>query len=159
MVPGWLNKRKAKLEQDATEKKLKDARESLATKIIRDSGVVYFGDLLKELKDQCENLPEVGFKGVAYDLPNPHNPLELCTRIDVEAKKTWPESAFALLLYSAGTSIVRVSGEIPKLREFSFYIFGEDVKASPNHSMSHMNPSQCAEYLLESLLDVIERRS
>lgn len=157
MAADWIQKRKAASEQRKQETHLEDARDRLATQTIKVDGPVFWELLLPELNEQCADMEDIGFQAKAYSLDNPHYPDEKTYRIDVQTKGHWPCDAHASLIHFTGSSLIRVSSNIPKLTEITLCVTERGVRAISNKDTWPMDAIALAGYLLEGLVGAIER--
>jgi uncharacterized membrane protein (UPF0127 family) len=157
MAAEWINRRKEELKQKEQAAKISAAQDRLATETIRIDGPVYWDSLLPELNRQCSDMEDLGYQANAYSLDNPFCPEEKTYRIDVQTKGHWPFDAHASLIHFTGSSIVKVSSSIPKLTEIFLSVTERGIRAISNKDMSQMDVKALAAYLLEGLVETIEK--
>jgi hypothetical protein len=157
MAADWINRRREKLEQDRQDAALEAAKERLTTLAIRADVPIFWASLLPELNEQCGDLDEIGFKAEAYPLDNPFHTDEKTYRISVQTKGHWPVDAHASLIHFTGSSVIRVSSNIPKLTEISLYVTERGIMAVSNKELRQMDVKGLAAYLLEGLVEAIEK--
>lgn len=158
MTPKFIQRRIDEQEQKQKANRLQSTREALEARRLREDGSAYFDALLDELKQQCESLPKINMRGNAYPMPNPHCPSESCCRVDVQANILAPVMASSTFQWSKGSNVIRVHGNIPKLTELDFHVDEGELKTSSNRNFAkYMNASECAEYILDEIVKVIEK--
>ena len=118
---------------------------------------MYWDSLLPELTEQCDDLDDLGYQAKAYFLDNPYCPDEKTYRIDIQTKGNWPTDAHASLIYFTGSAEIRVSSNIRKLSEISLYATERGIRAVSNKEMTQMGVKELASYLLEGLVESIEK--
>lgn len=157
MAAEWINKRRAESEQKKQDANVEAARDRLATQTIRTDGPIYWDSLLSRLNEQCDDMDEIGFQARAYPLDNPYCPEENTYRIDVQTKGHWPQDAHASLTYFTGSTLIRVSSDIRKLAEITLCVTERGIRAISDRDMSQMDVESLAAYLLNGLVEVIEK--
>jgi hypothetical protein len=100
----------------------------------------------------------IGYQAKAYFLDNPFLVEEKTYRIDVQTKGNWPLDAHASLIHFAGSSVIKVSSNIPKLTEISFCATDRGLRAVSDRDMLQMDVKALAAYLLEGLVNAIEKQ-
>ena len=157
MAAKWIATVKAAQEQESATDQMESVRRSLAGETIRSDGPVFWDALLRCFKEQCEEMQEIGFKAQAYELPNPFYGQEKTYRVDVQAESDWPETAFAMLVYTVGSSKIKVTGDLPKLSEFIFRATDNGLRAAPNRDLRLLEVEDLAGYVLSGLTEVIKK--
>jgi hypothetical protein len=157
MAAEWINRRKTQLEQTKTDAAIEIARDRLAAQTIRADGPILWDYLLPELNQQGSDMEDLGYQAKAYSLDNPFLSEEKTYRIDVQSKGNWPVDAHASLIYFIGSSVIRVSSNIPKLTEISLCATERGIRAISNKGTSQMDVKALAAYLLEGLVEAIEK--
>ena len=157
MAAEWINRRKAELDQKKQDAKIESARDRLATETTRINGPVYWDSLLPELNKQCGDMEELGYQAKAYPLDNPYCEGEKTYHIDVQTIGHFPCDAHAILIHFSGSSTIKVSSNIPKLTEISLCATERGIRANTNNDMSLMDVKALAAYLLEGLVEAIEK--
>jgi hypothetical protein len=156
MATRWITKYKTEQVQEALATQAESARHSLAAKTIKTDGPKFWDALLPTFEGQCLEMEEIGFKAHAYELPNPYCEEEKTYRIDVQAMTNWPETAFALLVYTVGSSAIKVTGDIPKLTDFRFLHTEDGLRITQNRDSRILDTEDLAGYVLEGLVEAIK---
>jgi len=157
MAADWINRRKEQAYKQEQDAKIEAAKDRLAAQVIKADGPVYWESLLPELNAQCVDMADLGYQAKAYFLDNPFNPREKTYRIDIQTKGHWPSDAHASLIYFAESDLIRVSSNIAKLSEIYLCATEHGIRAISNKDMAHMDVKKLAGYLLEGLVDTVEK--
>jgi hypothetical protein len=135
MAAEWINRRKAKSDQEKQDAEVSAARDRIATQTIRTDGPIFWDSILPELNEQCADMEGINFQAKAYSYDNPYCLEEKTYRIDVQTKGHWPLDAHASLIHFTGSSLIRVSSDIPKLTEISLCVTERGIRAVSNKDM------------------------
>lgn len=157
MAAEWINRRKEQADREKQDATVEAARDRLATQTIKVDGPVYWDSLLPELNGQCSDMDDLGYQAKAYFLDNPFNPKEKTYRIDIQTRGNWPSDAHASLIYFAESDLIRVSSNIAKLSEIYLCVTEHGIRAISNKDMTQMDVKKLAAYLLEGLVEAIEK--